>query len=269
MSRGGSTFQFADLAGRTLVVTGVTSGIGRALLPGFLEQGLRLILVGQPMEAMLQVRVDLGADENRVRLFECDLAESAQVRRLAQSLLAAGGPVHGLLHNAGIDPRAGFESAGMDFWHHVFEVNLFSAVALTREWLPLLRREGGGVIFTGSVMDPLGSACATTYVASKAALTGLTRSLAHELQGEGINVNCILPGAVQVEKELRRGDPIQRDARLISLQSLTRRLQPCDLLGLVCLLLSGAGEAITGQCITVDGGLMHPISTPASQKENR
>jgi len=254
-------FRFGDLDGRTLLITGITTGIGRAMLPGLLAQGLRLIAVSKGSAEMEAVRAEIGANEEQLRLYECDLADPAQVNATAASILASGTSLDGILHNAAIDPRERFEQADDLFWQRVMQVNLFAAVSLTRQLLPVLRQSPQGrVIFTGSVISEIGGACLTAYAASKGAVLGVTRSLAHELQGTNITVNCTIPGAIRVEKE-----PDGVDEKLIGWQTIPRRLTPDDLLGLTCFLLSKWGGGITGQAITVDGGILHPLASPEVQ----
>ncbi len=260
----GVTFHFHDLAGKTLIITGITRGIGKALLPGLLAQGINLIAVSRGREKMAAIRTELGADESRLRLFECDLADSAAVAVTGQAIAESDLPVDGILHNAAIDPRHHFEKAAPAPWDAVFQVNLRAAVTLTQCVLPQLRQSAQGrIVFTGSVVSELGGSYMTAYAASKGALTGLTRALAHELQGSGVTVNCILPGAIQVEKEVGTAAD---DAVLAGWQSVGRRLTVADLLGPVCLLLSQAGGGISGQCLTVDGGVLHPLMSRDVQR---
>ncbi len=255
---------FSDLAGRTLLVTGVTRGIGRAFLPLLLDQGLHLVLVSRGKKELGELKAELGKDRSRIRIFECDLGDPAAVAATAREIAKAGAPLDAILHNAGVDPRQRFEHADQAFWLRVLQVNLLSGVTLVRHLLPLLRKSTyGRVLFTGSVMADLGGAYLTAYAASKAALVGTTRALAHELKGSAITVNCVIPGAIQVEKEKGSAEV---DALVIDCQSVPRRLVPNDLFGLVALLLSRAGGAITGQAITVDGGILHPIADPKSQQ---
>lgn len=259
-----AAFRFPDLAGKTLVITGITRGIGRALLPGLLGQGLNLIAVSRGREKLAAVRAELGAEEPRLRLYECDLADPAAVAATGRAIAASGAAVDGILHNAAIDPRHHFDQAAPAPWDAVWQVNVQSAVTLTQAVLPALRRSAQGrIVFTGSIVSELGGAYLTAYAASKGALTGLTRALAHELQGTGITVNCILPGAIQVEKE---AGTTADDAVLAGWQSVGRRLTAADLLGPLCLLLSGAGGGISGQCLTVDGGVMHPLMSREVQR---
>jgi NAD(P)-dependent dehydrogenase (short-subunit alcohol dehydrogenase family) len=257
-------FHFHDLAGRTLVITGITRGIGRALLPGLLAQGLNLIAVSRGREKLAAVRQELGVDESRLRFFECDLADAAAVEATGRAIAASGLPVDGILHNAAIDPRHEFAKAAPAPWDLVWQVNLKAAVTLTQCVLPQIRRSAQGrIVFTGSIVSELGGSYMTAYASSKGALVGLTHSLAHEMQGTGVTVNCILPGAIQVEKE---AGTIEAEKVLLGWQSVERRLTANDLLGPLCLLLSQAGGGISGQCLVVDGGVMHPLMSRDVQR---
>lgn len=256
-------FSFHDLNGKTLVLSGITRGIGRMLLEGFLSQGMRVIALSRGMERMKAIRQELGADESRLSLWECDLSDPTSVTAAAKWLRDEAGPIDGILHNAAIDPRQTIEKGDEAFWLNIFQVNLFAAVTLSRQLLPRLRESSQGrIIFTGSVVFEIGAAYLAAYAATKGALAGLTRSLAHELKDSGITVNCVAPGAIEVEKEQLTSDV---NHKLIGWQSVPRRLTPADLLAPICLLLSEAGGGINAQTITIDGGLIHPMADPEVQ----
>lgn len=259
-----TAFHFSDLEGKTLLVTGTTSGIGKALLPGLLDQGLNLVLAGIDLQAMEEIRAGIGICDTRMKLCECDLSQPEQVEQLAQQLAAGLPALDGILHNAAIDKRHEFEDKNPAIWSQIFQVNLYAAVTLTQYLLPLLRQSSQGrILFTGSVMVPMGGTYLTAYNASKGALQALTYSLAHELKHTGITVNCLVPGAILVEKENATPESNQR---LTNWQSVGRRLTPDDLLGPTCLLLSEAGSGINGQSLTIDGGMIHPLADPDGQK---
>lgn len=254
-------FQFHDLNNRTLVITGITRGIGKALLPGLFAQGLKIIAISRGMDRMLEVREELGVSEDRLQLYDCDLSDAGSVNAVGKAIVESGVAIDGILNNAAIDPRHWFEKEEETFWNNLMQVNLFSSITLTRLLLPVLRKsDQGRILFTGSVISELGGACLTAYAASKGAVLGVTRSLAHELKGSGITVNCIIPGAIRVEKESGGSDE-----KLIGWQSVPRRLDPDDLLGMTCLLLSRYGGGISAQAITIDGGIVHPLASPETQ----
>jgi 3-oxoacyl-[acyl-carrier protein] reductase len=257
-------FRFFDLQNKTLLLTGTTRGIGKALLPGLLEQGLNLILLNRNEAAMQEIRHELGVGENRMRCFRCDLSDAQDVQRVAGVLRDSDFPIDAVLHNAAIDPRHFFETGDEALWQSVFQTNLFAAATLTRHLLPKIQASGNGrILFTGSVMFEMGGSFTTAYNASKGALQGLTYSLAHELKHTGVTVNCLVPGAILVEKE----NATDISNQLISnWQTVGRRLLPADMLAPLCLLLSESGGGITGQAWTIDGGLLHPLADPDGQR---
>jgi len=260
------SFRFFDLEGRTLLITGTTRGIGKALLPGLLEQGLNLVLVSRNLEGMLAIRNELGVDKTRMRLYPCDLSCNDQVLNVIEAILQNEITLDGILHNAAIDPRESFENVSPEKWFKIWQINFRSAAVLTQGLLPLLRKsDQGRILFTSSVMLHVGGAYLSAYASSKGAVEGLVHSLSNELQGSGITVNCVAPGAIAVEKEMASTD---RSDLLTSWQNVPRRLGPEDLLGLICLFLSKVGGGISSQTVAVDGGLFHPLGGKAFREKH-
>ena len=257
-------FRFFDLQNKTLLITGTTKGIGRSALPVLLEQGLNLISVSNDLSLMEEVREELGVEENRLRLYQCDLADTAEVQKIAEEIAEGDYPLDAIWHNAAMGKRQSFETSGDDLWLQMFQVNMMSAAMLTRRLLPKLKSNGHGrIIFTSSVLFELGGSYRTAYVASKGAVEGLTRSLAHELKHTGITVNCLVPGAIPTGR-INPDSP--ENQQVIDWQSVGRRVFPADMLGPVCLLLSETGGGISGQIWKIDGGLIHPLADPRQQK---
>jgi NAD(P)-dependent dehydrogenase (short-subunit alcohol dehydrogenase family) len=268
------SFRFDDLQGRVVIVTGAASGIGRVLAVGIADQGCRLILIDRDSEKLQETAKCITqrqeANAAWVETVVCDLSNPEQRIRAMQRVHEIAPVVDGIIHNAGIDPRMPLQHTSLDFFRHVMATNVEPAVEITRDLLPNLRQsEAARVILIGSVTFDIGTSVLSAYVASKGALVGLTRSFAHELGRDGINVNCIAPGAITVEKEIerrkKRGQGNHNENAPIPWQTVQRRLVPADLLGLTCLLLSTAGGAITGQVLHVDGGLLHTLADAGKQ----
>lgn len=214
---------------------------------------------------MEEIRAELGVAENRLRLYQCDLADAVEVQKIAEEIAAADFPLDAIWHNAAMGKRQPFETSGEDLWQQMFQVNVMSAAMLTRRLLPKLSSSGRGrIIFTSSVLFELGGSHRIAYVASKGAVEGLTRSLAHELKHTGITVNCVVPGAIPTGR-INPDSP--ENQRVIDWQSVGRRVLPADMLGPVCLLLSEAGGGISGQSWKIDGGLIHPLADPEAQRK--
>jgi len=259
-------FRFFDLENKTLLITGTTKGIGKAVLPGLLEQGLNLISISNDRPLMEEIRAELGVDENRLRLYQCDLADAGEVQKVVDEIASANFPLDAIWHNAAMGKRQPFETSEEDLWQTMFQVNVFSATVLTRRLLEKLKAsKQGRIIFTSSVLFEMGSSHRAAYVASKGAVEGLTRTLAHELKHTGITVNCLAPGAIPTGKIIPDSPQNQK---VLSWQSVGRRVLPADMLGPACLLLSDAGGGISGQTWKIDGGLIHPLADPELQRRH-
>ena len=259
-----SAFRFDDLAGRRIVLTGAAHGIGRELSRGLAQQGMRLVLIDRDDAPLAEHAEALRGAGAEVDAYACDLSEASARDALVQQL-ADYESIDAVMHNAAIDPRLSIDEWTTEHWRHVMATNVEPAVALAHGLLaPLRASSAGRVLLVGSIVFDLGVSTMSAYASSKGALVGLTRTLAHELGEDGITVNCIAPGAIQVEKEQHHPSS-ERDRTVIGWQSVKRRLGPSDLLGITCLLLSDAGGAISGQTIRVDGGFQHPLASAAFQ----
>jgi NAD(P)-dependent dehydrogenase (short-subunit alcohol dehydrogenase family) len=250
------------------VVTGAASGMGRGIALKLAHEGACVALLD--VQNTTAVRDEILAAGGDAFGLHCDVTQDADMAAAQQAVAKRWGRVDILVNNAGIlsGRKPWFEHTREDL-DRFLQVNFMGYFLITNAFYPLLKKSTAGrVINIASRTYFLANSGQMAYVASKGAVVGLTRSMAHELAGDRINVNCIQPGAVRVEKEGQLHNEASQQ-RIISAQTLGRRIEPTDLLGIVCLLLSDAGEAINGQVIAVDGGFMHPWAiNPNTQQRN-
>ncbi|WP_030435740.1 SDR family NAD(P)-dependent oxidoreductase [Actinoplanes subtropicus] len=242
--------------GQRILITGARRGIGAALAVGLARPGNILLLhhlaAAAEAEKVAGLCRDLGA---KAELLDADLADPAAVRALA----AAAGAVDVLINNAARASNVGFDALPLDEWQSTFAVNVTAPMLLAQSLSAGMAERGWGRIV--NVVSPtvrMGGPSGPSYVASKAALIGLTRSLARSLGPAGITVNALSPGAIRTEgeAELANGRDAETHAPLVATQAIPRSLVPEDLVATARLLVSDGAGALTGQVIEVGGGLV-------------
>ena len=242
--------------GQRILITGARRGIGAALAVGLARPGNTLLLhhlaAAEEAETVAGLCRDLGAT---AELLEADLADPAAV----SSLAAAAGPVDVLVNNAAKASNVGLDVLPLDEWQLTFAVNVTAPMLLAQALSAGMAARGWGRIV--NVVSPtvrMGGPSGPSYVASKAALIGLTRSLARSLGPSGITVNALSPGAIRTEgeAELAAGRDAETHAPLVATQAIPRPLVPEDLVATARLLISDGAGALTGQVIEVGGGLI-------------
>jgi NAD(P)-dependent dehydrogenase (short-subunit alcohol dehydrogenase family) len=242
--------------GQRILITGARRGIGAALAVGLARPGNTLVLhhldAAAEAETVAGLCRDLGA---RVDLLDADLTDPAAVGALAK----AAGPVDVLINNAARASNVDIRVLALDEWQQTFAVNVTAPMLLAQALTAGMAERGWGRIV--NVVSPtvrMGGPSGPSYVASKAALIGLTRSLARALGPSGITVNALSPGAIRTEgeAELAAGRDAETHAPLVATQAIPRSLVPEDLVATVRLLISDGSGALTGQVIEVGGGLI-------------
>ena len=239
-----------------ILITGARRGIGAAIAVGLARPGNTLLLHHLDAEAEAETVAglcrDLGATAD---LLNADLSSPPAVAALA----ASAGEVDVLVNNAARASNVAIESLEVDEWQQTFAVNVTAPMLLSRALSVGMAARGWGRIV--NVVSPtvrMGGPSGPSYVASKAALIGLTRSLARSLGPAGITVNALSPGAIRTEgeAELAGGRDVEAHAPLVAAQAVPRALLPEDLVATVRLLVSDGAGALTGQVIEVGGGLV-------------
>jgi 2-dehydro-3-deoxy-D-gluconate 5-dehydrogenase len=241
-----------DLTGKIALVTGCRRGIGLAMARALAAAGADIIGVSATLEESDSVVArDVERHGRTFRGYRADLADRAAVRALA----GAVGSVDILVNNAGTIRRAPAADYTDEDWDHVLEVDLTAQFILARDvGRGMLARGHGKVIFTASLLSFQGGIKVPAYAAAKAGLVGVTKALANEWAGRGVNVNAIAPGYIATDNtEALRDDPV-RNASILDRIPAGRWGRPEDLAGAVVFLASAASDYVHGTVLAVDGG---------------
>ena len=247
---------YPSVAGRAVLVTGGASGIGASIVEHFARQGARVAFLdvedgaAEQLIAALKVRV-----ESAPIYFRCDLTRYWRPSIGGQRGGCSLGGVDVLVNNAANDQRHKIEDVTPEYWDASIAVNLRPQFFMIQAVLPAMKAAGrGSIINMSSISWMIPSTGVPVYIAAKAAIVGLTRTLAHELGPAGIRVNAVLPGAIATEKQRRQVYTPEYKAEIMASQALKRDILPEDVARLVLFLAADDSSAITNQSYVVDGG---------------
>jgi NAD(P)-dependent dehydrogenase (short-subunit alcohol dehydrogenase family) len=248
--------RYPSLAGRVVLVTGGATGIGESIVSHFARQGSRVAFFDIQDEPARELAAALSAEGCPKPLYlHCDLTGVGAIKSAVEQVLAACGTVDVLVNNAGNDERHAMDAVTPEYWDRSIGTNLRSQFFMLQAVLPALRAAGrGSIVNMSSISWMIPSTGAALYVTAKAAIVGLTRTMAHELGPENIRVNAVLPGAIVTEKQKRLVYTPEYKAEIMASQALKRDLLPEDVARLVLFLAADDSSAITNQSYIVDGG---------------
>ncbi|MFQ5574488.1 MAG: SDR family NAD(P)-dependent oxidoreductase, partial [Terriglobia bacterium] len=243
-----------DFSGKSVLVTGGTSGIGKEISVALAKGGARVGLNFRSNEdGAASAVADLASLGARTKAYRADLARPADVKRIVADFGADLGPIDILVNNAGIGPPAHLEKTTTELWNQTLDTNLTGIFNVTKECLAMLKSCGSGkIINISSIAGITGGNLGPAYAASKAGIIGLTRSLARELAPHQVNVNTIAPGPILTP--LVESMPLELREKLTAPAPIGRMGRPEDIADLATFLASSHGDFITGQVIVVDGG---------------
>ena len=240
-----------DLTGKTALVTGATGGIGAAIARTLHQAGATVAISGTRGPVLEELHAELG---ERVHVLICNLADSAEVEKLVPAAEAAMGAVDILVNNAGIT-RDGLAMRMKDGdWNAVIDVNLTASFRLARAAMrSMMKKRWGRIVNIASVVGVTGNPGQANYVAAKAGLIGLTKSLAQELASRHVTVNAVAPGFIATPMTEVLNEK-QKDGILARVPA-GRLGSPEDVAAAVLYLASIEAGYVTGQTLHVNGGM--------------
>lgn len=248
--------RYPSLEGRAVLITGGATGIGESLVCHFARQGSRVALLDIQSEPARALAAGLAAEGCPAPLYlHCDLTDVSALAAAVQRVAAAFGTIDVLVNNVANDQRHSIEEVTPDYWDHCIAINLRPHFFAIQAVLPAMRAAGrGSIINMSSISWIIPTTGLPLYVTAKAAIVGLTRTLAHELGPAGIRVNAVLPGAIATERQKRLWYTPEGVKRILENQALKRQLEPDEVARLVLFLAADDSSAITNQSYVVDAG---------------
>ncbi len=228
---------------RTVVITGATKGLGRAMANAFLARGDRVWSLARTVPRDV-------APGDRLRHLSADVRDRGQLDAAVASIRAEAGPIDVWINNAGYGKPVPFHYADNALWEDMFAVNFWGVVHGTRAALGALARPGGCIINVASVAGLMAPRGHSAYATAKAAVIALTRANAVEFAAEGIRVNAVAPGPLDTEGfRAAGGDPVKRAQSIPT----KRMIQPAEIAA-ACVFLAEPLASLTGQALVIDGG---------------
>lgn len=251
----------SDMTDKVALITGASSGIGRATAEVFAAEGARLVLAARRQDELESLVAQIEARGGKATALRTDVSVAAEVERMVAHAIATYGRLDFAVNNAGIEGKfAAITELPEDEWDRVMGINLKGTfLCLQHEARAMLAAgNGGAIVNVGSVNSFLGFPTGSAYCTSKHGLIGLTTSVSAELAAQGIRVNLVCPGIVDtpMHQRLRKdfGDAVYDQGVLPSVH-LRRAGRPQEIARTILFLCSDAASYITGTTLTPDGGL--------------
>jgi len=244
-----------SIRGKSVIVTGGNSGIGRGIARVFAEKGAKVLVVARREDVTRQVVEDILLDGGTASYFLGDVRSYDDMEKAAQTAIDRNGGVDILCANAGIAPLSNLNDMSSEEWDLVLQTNLTGCFNIIKACAPCMQTsQWGRIILTSSITGPLtGAEGWSHYGASKSGQVGFMRSVALELALNSITINAILPGSIKIED--MSDEYVQRVARTIPMRKLG---QVEDIAYAALFFASDEAAYITGQTIVVDGGAALP-----------
>lgn len=251
--------RYPSLTGKVILISGGASGIGAAFVEAFHQQGARVAFLDLDQAGGQALAAALGQD--RVKFLACNVRDIPALQAAIAAVEAQWGAVDVLINNAARDDRHPMQDVDVDYWDERMQTNLRHAFFAAQAVAPGMTRRGSGVIINmGSISWMRGRPGMVCYTTAKAAINGMTRTLARELGDSGIRVNSLVPGAIRTARQdaMWASDPAGLELasqNFIDQQMLKFRLDASDCARMALFLASDDSRGCTGQNFVVDAGL--------------
>jgi NAD(P)-dependent dehydrogenase (short-subunit alcohol dehydrogenase family) len=251
------------LADCVAIITGATSGIGKATAMLFAQEGAKVVITGRRRERGEGVLSEIRALGGVCQFIQADHTDPEACSRVVERTLAEFGHIDILFNNAGIVTKGTAETVTEEDWHNTMAINVTAVWRMSRLVIPVMREQGkGGIINNGSDWAVVGAQDALPYAASKGAVAQITKSMALDHAHENIRVNAVCPGDTFVERWLEKGyfeesDPVTREQALAESAAyipLKRFADPLEIAKAVLFLACDDSSFVTGHLLLVDGG---------------
>jgi 3-oxoacyl-[acyl-carrier protein] reductase len=243
------------LIDKVALVTGASRGLGKAIAVALAQEGASVAAVARSEDALKETLEAIRAAGGTAEPFAVDVADEAAVEAAVEKIAARFGHIDVLVNNAGVTRDGLLMRMKSEDWDAVINTNLKGAFHLTKPvGRMMVKQRAGRIINISSVIGLMGNAGQANYAASKAGLIGFSKSVAREFASRGITCNVVCPGFIETDMTKGLGEDLRK--KLLEKIPLARLGQPADVAGVVAFLASPAASYITGQILTVDGGMV-------------
>lgn len=246
------------MQGKVVIVTGASSGIGKATAILFANKGATVVAVGRNEKELLSLGKSVKSKSGAIKLHLADMTQLSQIERVASETVHNHGRIDVLVNSAGIILNGTVESTTLDEWDKMFNINLRSVFVLTQKCLPHLIETKGNIVNVSSVAGTRSFPNILAYGVSKAGLDQLTRSAALELAAKGVRVNAVNPGVVVTNIHKRGGMGDEAYVAFLERSKETHPIgrvgTPAEIADLIYFLASDKASWITGATYEIDGG---------------
>jgi D-xylose 1-dehydrogenase len=247
---------YPSLRNRVVLVTGGASGIGEAIVEALAHQNARVAFLDIQEEVGQALAERIASAGGTPTIFnQCDLTDINSLQRTINRLASELGSIDVLINNAGNDTRHTIAEVTPESWDRIMALNLKHQFFAVQATIPFMKQaQRGSIINMSSIGWVIPSTGMPGYVTAKAAIVGLTRTLAHELGPDNIRVNSVMPGAILTKRQKELWFTQEYEAEILRGQALKRMIMPEEVARLVLFLAADDSSAITNQSYIIDGG---------------